>query len=600
MRTGRPAKSDTIYKMQIHVNGTHRYASTQPFTIGEDGKKHYTHKHWGTLDENLRFHPNTTYLYASIEERGKLIFPKEWDLSELENLESNRKRGRVAYEADDVDRMYGATWLLDRVAERTGLTSDLRKVFGGNMEMVNDVLTLAYYPFIDNLSYNHLSFWQREVKAPSDRVLNGVSITRLTQSITEKNRMDLFRMRAARMGKDELCAVDSTSMSTYGFNLVDIRWGKNKERLPLRQTLEVVVYSLSTHMPIYYKELPGNMPDCRTVELILTELEHAGFRNLILITDRGYESMKNLEMYIARGQKIITSVKVSNSDVLSLIKGIDMSEGYPKGMKLSAKEKLYYAQYSKDYSVGGNGDNVIKADKYRINLYFSPMKRAEAMCDIQEAIDGQSAAVTALIADKKPVVNQDDAKRQYNMLKLTFNEDSTIASFEENAEKKASMLLTAGFFASKTLGVDFDPLQAKNNYGMRDEQEKCFALQKGPLNQDRLRTWSEESKHGRMFICFVGLILASYVRHIWEENEYLRKNFDSTESILAEMRTIRCIEHTGRMKFVTPFVGAQVKICEAFDFTIPDCCAPVYVSKAKQTTRHRGRPAKPKVEKQTF
>ena len=49
------------------------------------------------------------------------------------------------------------------------------------------------------------------------------------------------------------------------------------------------------------------------------------------------------------------------------------------------------------------------------------------------------------------------------MLKLTFNEDSTIASFEENAEKKASMLLTAGFFASKTLGVDFDPLQAKNN-----------------------------------------------------------------------------------------------------------------------------------------
>lgn len=33
-------------------------------------------------------------------------------------------------------------------------------------------------------------------------------------------------------------------MPTYGFNLVDIRWGKNKEHLPLRQTLEVVVYSL--------------------------------------------------------------------------------------------------------------------------------------------------------------------------------------------------------------------------------------------------------------------------------------------------------------------------------------------------------------------
>ena len=26
---------------------------------------------------------------------------------------------------------------------------------------------------------------------------------------------------------------------------------------------------------------------------------------------------------------------------------------------------------------------------------------------------------------------------------------------------------------------------------MRDEQEKCFALQKGPLGHDRLRTWSD-------------------------------------------------------------------------------------------------------------
>ena len=113
--------------------------------------------------------------------------------------------------------------------------------------------------------------------------------------------MDLFRCRAERIGKGELCAVDSTSMSTYGFNLVDIRWGKNKERLPLRQTLEVVVYSLTSHMPIYYKELPGNMPDYRTIELIMKEMEHAGFKNLVLITDRGYESMKNLEAYIANG-----------------------------------------------------------------------------------------------------------------------------------------------------------------------------------------------------------------------------------------------------------------------------------------------------------
>ena len=35
-------------------------------------------------------------------------------------------------------------------------------------------------------------------------------------------------------------------------------------------------------------------------------------------------------------------------------------------------------------------------------------------------------------------------------------------------------------------------------------------------------------------------------------------------------------------------------------FAIPDGCAPVYVSKAKSITRKRGRPTKPKVEKQEF
>lgn len=87
---------------------------------------------------------------------------------------------------------------------------------------------------------------------------------------------------------------------------------------------------------------------------------------------------------------------------------------------------------------------------------------------------------------------------------------------------------------------------------------------------------------------------------MWDGNEYLRKRFDSTEAVLAEMRTIRCIEHTGRMKFITPFVGEQVQICKAFGFDIPDGCAPVYVSKAKPTIKKRGRPAKPKTEKLTY
>lgn len=598
MRTGRPAKEETPYKMIIHTNGGRRYASTKVAVIGKDGKKQYRHKHWGTVDENNRFHPNVTYYNASPADRAKLIFPEGWVLVEATGRGED-KRGRVEYSGEDVDRQYGPTWFLDKVATQTGVRDDLLKVFGGNEEKVNQMLTMAYFPFIDNLSYSQLSRWQKEVKAPTEISMTPKAVTLLTQSITEKNRMDMFRMRAARVGKDELCAVDSTSISTYGFNLVDIRWGRNKEHLPLRQTVEVVVYSITSHMPIFYIELPGNMPDSRTVELIMKELEHAGFRNLILITDRGYESLKNLELYISKSQKVITSVKVGQGDVLKKIKGIDLSSGIPEGMSYDTKSGLFYSQYDCAYSVKGNGDNVIEADRLRINLYFSVTGRAHAITAMQNEIAEQTATADSLMAAKEPIADEKVLRRQLNMLSLTIDDkEHVLAKFEVDKEKRDVRLRTAGFFASKTIGLDLNPLQAMDNYGMRDEQEKCFQLQKGPLGQDRTRCWSESSKHGRMFICFIGLILASYVRSVWEADEYLRKKFGSTESVLAEMRTIRCIEHKGRLKFITPFVGDQIEICKAFNFDIPATCAPSYTSKAKSKTPKRGRPAKPKTEAQ--
>ena len=129
------------------------------------------------------------------------------------------------------------------------------------------------------------------------------------------------------------------------------------------------------------------------------------------------------------------------------------------------------------------------------------------------------------------------------------------------------MVQTAGVFASKTFGVDFTPLEAMN-------------------------------KHSRMFVCFIGLILASYVRSVHKQNEHLRTKFASIEDILAEMRSIRCIEHEGQVKFITPFVGAQVDICKAFGFDIQDGCSLTYTSRKKSLKPGLCRPAKSKVEHQ--
>ena len=41
------------------------------------------------------------------------------------------------------------------------------------------------------------------------------------------------------------------------------------------------------------------------------------------------------------------------------------------------------------------------------------------------------------------------------------------------------------------------------------------------------------------------------------------------------------MEHNHRAKKITPFIGKQVDICEAFGFEIPKGCAPISKQKRK-------------------
>lgn len=304
---GRPVNPESRYRVKPHVTNGYTYASTQP--PSEDpitGKKRYSYVHWGLVDENLKFIPSSKYILASVEERSKLIFPPEWDMSEVHKLSGFRAPGRPSYDGEELNRFYGDIWLLEEIAQKTGLRQDLAAVFNGNQELVDDIMTLAMFPYLTKYNYNRVARWQRIQKSPSSSPLTPTEITRLTQSITEQNRMDLLRLRVMRLDKDELCAVDSTTRSSYDGVLTDVRWGKNKELLPLKQTTEVVVYTLSSHMPVYYRTFPGNIPDSRSLETILLDLKHAGFQDMILITDRGYESIKNLERYILNGQSMVS------------------------------------------------------------------------------------------------------------------------------------------------------------------------------------------------------------------------------------------------------------------------------------------------------
>ena len=597
MPVARPVDPNAQYRVKPHVNGGHTYASTQPpYVDQETGKKKYRYIHWGTVDDNSRFLPGVQFYQASPDDRARLIFPEGWDMSEAEKLTGLREPGRPVYDGDDQNRFYGDIWLLEQIAEATGIRRDLEIVFDGNREIVDDIMTLAMFPYLTKFNYSRVARWQKISAAPSSRELTPKAITLLTQFINEQHRMDLLRLRAARLGKDELCAVDSTSRSAYGWSLADIRWGKNRDRLPLEQTLEVVVYTLSSHMPVYYRTFPGNMPDSRSIETILKDLEHAGFKDLILITDRGYESLRNLEKYILRGQSMVMCAKTGQKDVAKAINGLGAFSDRPEEMAIDSEALIYHKQYDIDYEVESTGHSAKKSDRLKLNLYFDPVRRGLDRMDLDIALAFQEATLDNLLEGKEILGDDEWIKREFCYYKVSYEPATrAIKSYERNETKISKTQRLSGFFAIMTHGVDFDAREAFRAYRLRDEQEKYFQQMKDQMSADRQRNWSEEGKTGRLFILFISLILSSYVRHIWKSTK-LKELFASSLDVIDEMRPIRLIEHTNRAKVITPFVGAQVDICESFRFEIPEGCAPTYVSR-KKPPRKRGRPPKKAVER---
>jgi hypothetical protein len=114
---GRKVAPNSQYQVKPHHAGGYTYASTQPpYVDPETGKKKYRHIHWGSVDENRKFIPGAPYLIASPEERARLIFPQDWDLSLATNCTGVPGSIRPPCDMECRNSIYGDIWLLEQIA----------------------------------------------------------------------------------------------------------------------------------------------------------------------------------------------------------------------------------------------------------------------------------------------------------------------------------------------------------------------------------------------------------------------------------------------------------------------------------------------------
>ena len=614
-KVGRPSNPDSPYTMQIHKNGKYRYASTQRQVIDKNGDKKFKHFHWGTVDEQQVFHPNHSFLYQSSAEQKRFIFPDDWNLTILHQYQAETP-APVSQSVLDVDhdllvvsrsRSYGAVWLMEQISDRLGVRQDLMTTFDDNQAIVDDIMTVAMFLFITNYNLDRLSDWQALEKYPSKHGLVPSAITDLQKSITEQNRVDFLKCRSARVMDKSVLAVDSTTKSGYGVKLIDLAQGRNKEGLKLPVTLEVVVYSISDHVPVYYRTFAGNTYDGRSIDIIMADLKEAGFSDYTLVMDRAYPSARNIDRFIMGKNKIIACMRAGTGSSLAQIKKLGTFDFVPEGFVYSEYLDLYVAQYDLDRSFKADDGTEYKSDRYKLNLYFDPVRRIKEIKDLDIGKGNEREALQEIIDSKNTYTSEEvgSIEECYCLFELKWEEvripielcpeemqkqkedphkrgqkrqyvkKYRLISYERDVKAMIAAKRTAGFRALITLGVDFTAEEAMDHYSLRAEQEMDNEQWKTLMQCDRERNSTEPTKAGASFIQFVGRIMSCYIRYAWRSIPELRKGFKSSLAMIDEMRRIRCIEYPEQNQMrLTPFIGKQLELCKALDIPVPKGCAP--------------------------
>lgn len=657
---GRPPNPSVLNRVRSWSSNGYHYAYVYQYgddekeekaknTSGDNKEKPVRKKIYiGVLDENLVLHPNDRLRLMNSERRRKLIFPETWDLtifSELDavshakktmptncgndegnhtddgnaggsNTESNKAALAPSTQSLSPEdrfplynsKVYGDFWFCEEVLKLKGARDDLLVTFDYDVGTVNDIITLAIYPLLSQRSYNMVASWQQYHHTPSSHLLDSSFISKLSRKICDGHRLEFSRLRVGRQPPGSYGCVDSTTRSGYTSptHIVNVRFGHNKDGIELACTSDVVVYSLSTHEPVYYKAFPGNQSDMTTIRTILTELKLLGITDIILITDRGYCSQTNIGSFISEGIPFLTAAKVEQTPVFDSLSQVKYDEyGLPCNMSYDEYTGIYCLQVNLDsFDVPLPNGNTLEAKGVKVNLYLDIKRRIMELNKLKLATEVEMAEIAKINSGERSMPSAKDFNKEFKWFRAEIvktliidsdgnrkAEETTQVVVHTKAREKAAAM--AGFFSSIQWNIQNSAEQSLHDYRLRDEQEKYFYGLKDVLGSDMQDVWTEGTRIGRDFIYFVGLIVYSWVKFVWRTTSSLKKDYRSTELLIDAMAPIRYAEYPNGVIHMTSFNGKQINICIAFNITPPsECMTCTQKLEYQRVTapRKRGRP----------
>ena len=294
--------------------------------------------HVGRLNEETgRVSCGKKYLEAHPELVGKELFYEDNKLVERtpwqQEVMANENED-FSYRCDAIS--FGLTYACWEIAQKHKILSSLDEVFGAKGR---DLLRLAIYQLCSNRqAMQNYEDWMCMNYLPDAIPLSGQRISEILATVTQEQMDQYFKLRHDRLVEAHnaiidhakktgmevppiMMAIDSTSISTYSETIDDAAYGHAQQNDFLKQVNLTLCVDYATGDTCYAYESEGSINDMALYPSLLMRMQSCGLdlANVLLVTDRGYSSVMNIQKQIDCKLRFLTGTRLSEDSVKKLI-----------------------------------------------------------------------------------------------------------------------------------------------------------------------------------------------------------------------------------------------------------------------------------------
>jgi len=470
---------------------------------------------------------------------GKMVnnvfVPNKHYLLERElEAEKEKKPGPVPTTASTRE-FYGATYLLDQIGEKLGITADLKVCFP---DFWKQLLSIAYYLILEDKNpLSRFPRWAQNHRHPYGESIPSQRSSDIFGAITEDAKQKFFLLQAKRRLEEEYLAYNTTSISSYSELITQVRYGRNKDHEPLAQINLALLFGQSSRLPVYYRKLAGNISDVSTIKHLINDLSFLEIDKVKLVMDRGFYSEDNINALFEKHYKFLIGVKTSLRLVQNILDDV----------RDSMKTRAFY---SSDYGIYVYSKTIewsYKAKKPRSEAIETGTRRVylHLYFDDQKAVDDKTVFNSLLDTLEEEIMTNQRTHEHEPLYQKYYDISSTPVRGTVLVPKQEAISAVEknyGYFALMSNDIK-DPLEALALYRLKDLVEKAFHNLKERLSMRRTSVSSEQNLEGKLFVQFLALIYLSYISKAMSDQK-LYKTMTMHE-LLDELDIIECFGYPG-------------------------------------------------------